>query len=107
MARLEQGSTPSVYEEDPSARNTLVQNEAIAYELAARFYAARGRGAAQLYLRNAREAYCWAWMASHLLISRIFLRQESDLCRPAERRRAADLATVKVRRRCPERSSGG
>jgi PAS domain S-box-containing protein len=38
--------------------NGFVHNEALAYELAARFYAARGfHQIAQLYLRNARYAY--------------------------------------------------
>ena len=45
----------------PSARhsaNGFVHNEAIAYELAARFYAARGfEQIAHLYLRNARDCY--------------------------------------------------
>jgi PAS domain S-box-containing protein len=42
-----------------SARaNGFVHNEALAYELAARFYAARGFEAfAQMYLRNARDGY--------------------------------------------------
>ena len=42
-----------------SARdNAFVQNEALAYELAARFYAARGfEQIAHLYLRNARHGY--------------------------------------------------
>src|SRR3981189_672353 len=42
-----------------SARvNSFVQNEALAYELAARFYAARGFDEiAHLYLRNARYGY--------------------------------------------------
>ena len=42
-----------------SARaNGFIQNEAVAYELAARFYAARGlEQVAHLYLRNARQGY--------------------------------------------------
>ena len=42
-----------------SAReNGFIHNEAIAYELAARFYAARGfEQIADLYLRNARYGY--------------------------------------------------
>jgi len=42
-----------------SARaNGFVHNEALAYELAARFYAARGfEGFAHVYLRNARDGY--------------------------------------------------
>ena len=42
-----------------SARvNGLVHNEALAYELAARFYAARGfEEIAHLYLGNARQRY--------------------------------------------------
>ena len=42
-----------------SARaNGFVHNEALAYELAARFYAARGfEEIAQMYLRNARDGY--------------------------------------------------
>jgi hypothetical protein len=42
-----------------SARaNNFVHNEAIAYELAARFYAARGfQEVAHLYLGNARRCY--------------------------------------------------
>jgi PAS domain S-box-containing protein len=49
-----------------SARqNGFVQNEAIAHEVAARFYAARGFGQfADLYLRNARYGYlCWGAIA--------------------------------------------
>jgi PAS domain S-box-containing protein len=47
-----------------SARaNGFVHNEALAYELAARFYAARGfEEIAQMYLRNARDGYV-AWGA--------------------------------------------
>ena len=42
-----------------SAReNGFVQNEGVAHEVAARFYAARGFEAiAQMYLRNARNCY--------------------------------------------------
>jgi PAS domain S-box-containing protein len=47
-----------------SARaNGFVHNEALAYELAARFYAARGfEGFAHMYRRNARDGY-FAWGA--------------------------------------------
>src|SRR6202043_894753 len=47
-----------------SARaNGFVHNEALAYELAARFYAARGfEGFAHMYRRNARDGYV-AWGA--------------------------------------------
>ena len=38
--------------------NGFIQNEGLAYELAARFYAARGFEAfADLYVRNARHCY--------------------------------------------------
>ena len=41
-----------------ASANGFVHNEALAYELAARFYAARGfEQIAQLYLRNARYCY--------------------------------------------------
>ena len=62
IARLKAGtSTPSVSTKRPSGwrvQNGFVQNEGIAGELAARFYAARGfETIAQAYLRNARYCY--------------------------------------------------
>jgi PAS domain S-box-containing protein len=62
IARLEgrELNAERLYEQSiHSARaNGFVQNEAIAYEFAARFYAARGlEEIARLYLRNARNGY--------------------------------------------------
>jgi PAS domain S-box-containing protein len=62
LARLEGRDVDAMrlYEQGiRSARvNSFVQNEALAYELAARFYAARGFDEiAHLYLRNARHCY--------------------------------------------------
>src|SRR5260221_13587627 len=62
MARIERREVDAerLYEQViGSARaNGFIHNEALAYELAARFYAARGfKQIADLYLRNARYGY--------------------------------------------------
>src|SRR5215469_12900478 len=86
-----------------SARaNGFIQNEALAYELAARFYAARGfDDIAHLYLRNAR--YCYArWEAdgkvAQLDRSHPQLKHEPPAAGPTSTIRAPiehlDLATV-------------
>ncbi|MEA3142630.1 MAG: hypothetical protein QOK23_4799, partial [Gammaproteobacteria bacterium] len=86
-----------------SARaNCFIHNEAIAYELAARFYAARGlKQIADLYLRNARYRYLrWGAVGKVRQLDETYpdLRQEdslsgptSTICAPVEQ---LDLATV-------------
>jgi predicted ATPase/signal transduction histidine kinase/GAF domain-containing protein len=89
VARLEgrELDAERLYEEAiRSAREyAFVQNEAIAYELAAHFYAGRGfETIAQLYLRNARECYGrWGADGKVNLLDQSypFLRQESDSSR--------------------------
>jgi predicted ATPase/signal transduction histidine kinase len=54
-----------LYEEaiESAKINNFIQNEAVAYETAARFYAARGlQTVARAYLQNARDSY-WRWGA--------------------------------------------
>jgi PAS domain S-box-containing protein len=86
-----------------SAReNAFVHNEAIAYELAARFYEARGfRQFAYLYLRNARQAYLhWGAIGKVRQLDETYpeLRQEESLPGPTSTIGAPveqlDLATV-------------
>jgi PAS domain S-box-containing protein len=86
-----------------SAReNCFIHNEALAYELAARFYAARGfKQIAQLYLRNARYGYLrWGAVGKVRQLDETYpdLRQEelhpgptSTIGAPVEH---LDLATV-------------
>ena len=67
-----------------SARaNGFIHNEALAYELAARFYAARGfRQFAHLYLRNSRYAYLrWGALGKVRQLDGTYpdLRQEEPL----------------------------
>jgi PAS domain S-box-containing protein len=86
-----------------SAReNGFVHNEALAYELAARFYAARGfKQIADLYLRNARYGYLrWGAVGKVRQLDETYpdLRQEESLPGPTSTIGAAvehlDLATV-------------
>ena len=72
-----------------SARaNGFIHNEALAYELAARFYAARGfRQIADLYLRNARYGYLrWGAVGKVRQLDETYpdLRQEELTSRPEE-----------------------
>jgi PAS domain S-box-containing protein len=86
-----------------SARaNGFIHNEALAYELAARFYAARGfKQIADLYLRNARYGYlCWGALGKVRQLDEMYpdLRQEQSLPGPTNTIGAPveqlDLATV-------------
>src|SRR5712691_6638768 len=86
-----------------SARaNGFVHNEALAYELAARFYAARGfKQFAHLYLRNARYGYLrWGAVGKVRQLDETYpdLRQEESLPGPTSTIGAPlehlDLATV-------------
>jgi PAS domain S-box-containing protein len=86
-----------------SARaNGFIHNEALAYELAARFYAARGfRQFAHLYLRNARYCYLrWGAVGKVRQLDEMYpdLRQEESLPGPTSTIGAPvehlDLATV-------------
>src|SRR6266478_142847 len=86
-----------------SARaNGFIHNEALAYELAARFYAARGfKQIADLYLRNARYGYLrWGAVGKVQQLDGTYpdLRQEDSLPGPASTIGAPvehlDLATV-------------
>jgi PAS domain S-box-containing protein len=86
-----------------SARaNSFVHNEALAYELAARFYAARGfRQFAHLYLRNARYGYLrWGAVGKVRQLDGMYpdLRQQESLSGPTSTVDAQvehlDLATV-------------
>src|SRR5713226_1580782 len=86
-----------------SARaNGFVHNEALAYELAARFYAARGfKQFADLYLRNARYGYLrWGAVGKVRQLNETYpyLRQEDSLPGPTSTIGAPlehlDLATV-------------
>src|SRR5258706_5077797 len=86
-----------------SAReNGFIHNEAIAYELAARFYAARGfKQIADLYLRNARYGYLrWGAVGKVRQLDETYpdLRQEDSLTGPTSTIGAPvehlDLATV-------------
>ncbi|WP_354082031.1 AAA family ATPase [Bradyrhizobium sp. S3.3.6] len=86
-----------------SARTTgFIHNEAIAYELAARFYAARGfKQIADLYLRNARYGYLrWGAVGKVRQLDEMYpdLRQEEQLHGPTSTIGAPleqlDLATV-------------
>ena len=86
-----------------SARaNGFIHNEALAYELAARFYAARGfRQIADLYLRNARYGYLrWGAVGKVRQLDETYpdLRQEDSLPGPKSTIGAPvehlDLATV-------------
>ena len=86
-----------------SARaNGFIHNEAIAYELAARFYAARGfKQIADLYLRNARYGYLrWGAVGKVRQLDETYpdLRQEKSLPGPTSTIDAPvehlDLATV-------------
>ncbi|HWX32118.1 MAG TPA: GAF domain-containing protein [Steroidobacteraceae bacterium] len=82
--------------------NGFIQNEAIAYELAARFYAARGfKQFAHLYLRNARYGYLrWGAVGKVRQLDETYpdLRQEDSLPGPMSTIGAPvehlDLATV-------------
>jgi PAS domain S-box-containing protein len=82
--------------------NGFIQNEAIAYELAARFYAARGfNQIADLYLRNARYGYLrWGAVGKVRQLDETYpdLRQEDSLPGPTSTIGAPleqlDLATV-------------
>jgi PAS domain S-box-containing protein len=82
--------------------NGFIQNEAIAYELAARFYAARGfKQFAHLYLRNARYGYLrWGAVGKVRQLEETYpdLRQEESLPGPTSTIGAPvehlDLATV-------------
>jgi signal transduction histidine kinase len=70
-----------------SAReNSFIHNEALAYELAARFYAARGfKQFADLYLRNARYGYLrWGAVGKVRQLEEMYpeLRQEDSLPGP-------------------------
>jgi PAS domain S-box-containing protein len=106
LARLEQRvlDAERLYEEAiRSARaNGFIQNEAIAYELAARFYAARGfKQIADLYLRNARYGYLrWGAVGKVQQLDETYpdLRQEESLPGPTNTIGAPvqylDLATV-------------
>src|SRR5207247_10530566 len=86
-----------------SARaNGFIHNEALAYELAARFYAARGfKQFADLYLRNARYGYLrWGAVGKVRQLDGTYpdLRQEDSLPGPMSTIGAPvehlDLATV-------------
>src|SRR5258706_9867827 len=86
-----------------SAReNGFIHNEALAYELAARFYAARGfKQIADLYLRNARYGYLrWGAVGKVRQLDETYpdLRQEDSLPGPTSTIGAPvehlDLATV-------------
>jgi PAS domain S-box-containing protein len=86
-----------------SARaNGFIHNEALAYELAARFYAARGfKQIADLYLRNARYGYLrWGALGKVRQLDETYpdLRQEDSLPGPTSTIGAPvehlDLATV-------------
>jgi PAS domain S-box-containing protein len=86
-----------------SARaNGFIHNEALAYELAARFYAARGfKQFADLYLRNARYGYLrWGALGKVRQLDETYpdLRQEDSLPGPTSTIGAPvehlDLATV-------------
>jgi PAS domain S-box-containing protein len=86
-----------------SAReNGFIHNEAIAYELAARFYAARGfKQIADLYMRNARYGYLrWGAVGKVRQLDETYpdLRQEDPLPGPTSTIGAPvehlDLATV-------------
>jgi PAS domain S-box-containing protein len=86
-----------------SARaNGFIHNEALAYELAARFYAARGfKQIADLYLRNARYGYLrWGAVGKVQQLDETYpdLRQEEPLPGPTSTIGAPveqlDLATV-------------
>jgi PAS domain S-box-containing protein len=86
-----------------SARaNGFIHNEAIAYELAARFYAARGfKQIADLYLRNARYGYLrWGAVGKVRQLDQMYpdLRQEDSRPGPTSTIGAPvdhlDLATV-------------
>jgi PAS domain S-box-containing protein len=106
LARLEQRvlDAERLYEEAiRSARaNGFIQNEAIAYELAARFYAAQGfKQFADLYLRNARYGYLrWGAVGKVRQLDETYpdLRQEESLPGPMSTMGAPvehlDLATV-------------
>jgi PAS domain S-box-containing protein len=82
--------------------NGFIQNEALAYELAARFYAARGfKQIADLYLRNARYGYLrWGAVGKVRQLDETYpdLRQEDSLPGPTSTIGAPaeqlDLATV-------------
>jgi PAS domain S-box-containing protein len=106
IARIEgrELDAESLYEQAiRSAReNDFVQNEAIAYELAARFYAARGlQEFARLYLRRARYAYLrWgaAGKVRQLDDLHPYLKREEPMANPVGTIEASvehlDLATV-------------
>jgi PAS domain S-box-containing protein len=106
IARIE-GSLPEamdLYERAiRSARsNGFVQNEALSYELAARFYAARGlEEIAHLYLGNARRAYLrWGALGKVRQLDQLYpaLRQDDRAAGPAGMIHSPvedlDLATV-------------
>src|SRR5258705_3444765 len=106
IARIEGRETEAMrlYEQAiGSAReNGFIHNEAIAYELAARFYAARGfKQIADLYLRNARYGYLrWGAVGKVRQLDETYpdLRQEDSLTGPTSTIGAPvehlDLATV-------------
>src|SRR5260221_4508471 len=106
MARIERREVDAerLYEQViGSARaNGFIHNEALAYELAARFYAARGfKQIADLYLRNARYGYLrWGAVGKVRQLDETYpdIRQQDSLPGPTSTIGAPvehlDLATV-------------